>query len=64
MTDDGAARDLAAGRGVQYTGSIGVLIELVDDGEIDESTADTWLKRWIDETSYRAPDRDLSTYLS
>lgn len=63
VTDDGAARALARERGVRLTGTIGVLIELVEVGDIDESTTDTWLKRLIDETDYRAPSRELSEYL-
>ena len=62
VTDDGAARSLARERGVGLTGSIGVMIELVDRNRIDETTADAWLKRLIDETDYRAPSRELSTY--
>ena len=63
VTDDGAARDLARERNVQFTGTIGVLIELVDEETIDEETGDEWLKRLVDETEYRVPSRDLSAYL-
>lgn len=63
VTDDGTARTMARDRGVRLTGTIGVLIELVDVGEIDLATADAWLKRLVDETDYRAPSRELSDYL-
>lgn len=63
VTDDGPARALARESGVAVTGSIGVLIRSIDEGRISESHADGWLKRWIDETAYRAPSRDLEDYL-
>lgn len=63
VTDDGTARVVAHERGVRLTGTIGVLIELVDVGEINEATADAWLKRLVGETDYRAPSRELSDYL-
>lgn len=63
VTDDGPARDRARERDVQFTGSIGVLITLVDEDEIDDVTADTWLKQLIDETDYRAPSREFSEYV-
>ena len=63
VTDDGAARQLARDRDIRVTGTIGVLIELVDDDVIDEDTADAWLERLIDETDYRVPSRDFSDYL-
>lgn len=58
MLDD-ASRE----RAVRFTGSIGILIELVETGELDERSADRFLKRLIDETDYRAPSRELSEYL-
>jgi predicted nucleic acid-binding protein len=54
---------MARDRGVRLTGTIGVLIELVDVGEIDVATADAWLKRLVDETNYRAPSREFTDYL-
>lgn len=63
VTDDGTARAVARDRGVRLTGTIGVLVELVDLGDVDETMADSWLKRLIDETDYRAPSRELSDYL-
>lgn len=62
ITDDGVARELARERTIQFTGSIGVLIELVDDDHVTESTADSWLKQWIDDTDYYAPSRELTDY--
>lgn len=63
VTDDGPARRLARETGVAVTGSIGVLISAVEDGRLSEADADRWLKRWIDETDYRAPSRDITDYL-
>jgi predicted nucleic acid-binding protein len=63
VTDDGPARGLARETGVAVTGSIGVLIRALEDGQVSEADADRWLKRWVDETDYRAPSRDLSDYL-
>ncbi len=62
VTDDGPARALARTTGVALTGSIGVLIRAVEDDRLSEATADRWLKRWIDETDYRAPSRDFADY--
>jgi len=44
------------------TGSIGVLIRAVENDRITEPEAENWLERWVDETNYRAPLRDLSEY--
>jgi len=63
VTDDGSARSLAREHAVRFTGSIGVLIELVERDKLDEGTADRLLKLLIDETDYRAPSRELSDYL-
>jgi predicted nucleic acid-binding protein len=63
VTDDGPARKLARAADVAVTGSIGVLVSAVADDRLSEVDADRWLKRWIDETDYRAPSRDLSDYL-
>lgn len=51
VTDDGPARTLARDTGVSVTGSIGVLIRVVDNNHISEAEADQWLKQWIDETT-------------
>lgn len=63
VTDDGPARTLARNEDVPVTGSIGVLVRAVEDEHISESDADRWLKRWIEETDYRAPSREFSDYL-
>lgn len=60
VTDDGAARDVARERGVRFTGTIGVLISLVENDRVARATADRWLKRLVDETDYRSPSRELS----
>jgi len=62
VTDDGPARTLARNADIPVTGSIGVLIRVVEDERIEASTADSWLKQWIDETDYRAPSREFSDY--
>jgi predicted nucleic acid-binding protein len=63
VTDDGPARSFAAEHGVHVTGSIGILLRSIEQDCIDISTADTWLKEWIDEADYRAPSRDISDYI-
>jgi predicted nucleic acid-binding protein len=63
VTDDGPARALARENDVSVTGSIGVLVRAVDEGHVSESEADRWLKRWVDETDFRAPSREFSAYL-
>lgn len=62
VTDDGPARTLVRNADVRVTGSIGVLIRAVENGQISEADADRWLKRWIDEIDYRAPSREFSDY--
>lgn len=63
VTDDGQARTLARKEGVSVTGSIGVLVRAVDEERISADDADRWLKRWVDETDYRAPSPEFSDYL-
>jgi predicted nucleic acid-binding protein len=63
ITDDGDARTAAKQRGVDLTGSIGLLVRFVDDSEISAATADGYLKRWIDEAGFRSPARDLDVFL-
>ena len=55
VTDDGAARTLAADYDVALTGSIGVLVRGVVRGDLSIETADEWLTTWIDERNYYAP---------
>lgn len=63
VTDDGPARSFAAEHDVPVTGSIGILIRAIEQDRIEASTADAWLKEWIDKADYRAPSRDISDYL-
>lgn len=63
VTDDGDARTTAKQRGVDLTGSIGLLVRFVDDGHISVETADEYLKRWIDEAGFRSPARDFDVFL-
>jgi predicted nucleic acid-binding protein len=63
VTDDGDARTIAEQRGVDLTGSIGLLVRFVEDGHISARTADRYLKRWIDEAGFRSPDRDFDVFL-
>jgi predicted nucleic acid-binding protein len=63
VTDDGPARTLARRTDVPVTGSIGVLMTAVEDGHVTEADADRWLKRWVDETDYRAPSREFADYI-
>lgn len=63
VTDDGDARTTAAQRGVNLTGSIGLLVRFVEGGYISVETADRYLKRWIDEAGFRSPTRDFDVFL-
>jgi predicted nucleic acid-binding protein len=63
VTDDGDARTTAKQRGVDLTGSIGLLVRFVDDGQISAETADEYLKRWIDEAGFRSPASDFDVFL-
>ena len=63
-TDDGDARTAATTRGVDLTGSIGLLVRSVEDGHISALTADEYLERWIDEAGFRSPARDFEVFLA
>jgi len=63
VTDDGDARTTAKKRGVDLTGSIGLLVRFVEDGHILPETADGYLKCWIDEAGFRSPARDFDMFL-
>jgi len=63
VTDDGDARATAEERGVNLTGSIGLLVRFVEDGHISAETADSYLKRWIDGAGFRAPAYDFEVFL-
>jgi len=63
VTDDGDARGAAEQRGVDVTGSIGLLVRFVEDGQLSVETADSHLKRWIDEAGFRSPARDFTVFL-
>lgn len=63
VTDDGDARTTAKQRGVDLTGSIGLLVRFVEDDRISVQTADTYLKRWIDEGGFHSPARDFDVFL-
>ncbi|WP_226023016.1 twitching motility protein PilT [Halomicrobium salinisoli] len=63
ITDDGDARENAKRRDVDLTGSIGLLVRFVEDGHVSAETADTYLKRWIDEAGFRSPARDFDVFL-
>ncbi|AKH97391.1 twitching motility protein PilT [Halanaeroarchaeum sulfurireducens] len=63
ITDDGDARTTATQRGVDLTGSIGLLVRFVEDGHISAATADEYLKRWIDEAGFRSPAYEFDVFL-
>lgn len=64
VTDDGDARTTAKQRGVDLTGSIGLLVRFVEDGHISVETADHYLKWWIDEAGFHSPARDIEVFLN
>jgi predicted nucleic acid-binding protein len=63
VTDDGDARAIANERGIGLTGSIGLLVRFVENDQITAETANTYLKRWIDEAGFRSPARDFRRFL-
>ena len=64
VTDDGDARATATQRSISVTGSIGLLVRFVEDGRLSATTADTYLKRWIDEAGFHCPAREFETFLA
>jgi len=64
ITDDGDARATATQRNISLTGSIGLLVRFVEADMISAATADTYLKRWIDEAGFHSPARDFETFLT
>lgn len=62
-TDDLAARRLADERTIPVVGSIGLLVLGVEQGRIDEATADGWLETWRDERGYYAPVESVGDVL-
>lgn len=64
VTDDGDARTTAVERGVDVTGSIGLLVRFVENDRLSAQTADWYLKRWIDEAGFRSPARDFDVFLN
>jgi predicted nucleic acid-binding protein len=63
ITDDGDARATATQRDISLTGSIGLLVRFVENDMISAATADTYLKRWIDEAGFHSPAREFETFL-
>jgi len=53
-TDDRDARKVAAQMQVPVTGTLGLLVRLVEQGNLAEPEADVWLGRMI-AAGYRAP---------
>jgi len=64
ITDDGDARATATQRNISLTGSIGLLVRFVENDMISVATADTFLKRWIDEAGFHSPAREFETFLT
>lgn len=63
VTDDGDGRAVATRRDVPVTGSIGLLVRFVAEGDLTAETADAFLKRWIDEAGFRSPAREFDGFL-
>ena len=62
FTDDRDARKLAANLRIPISGTIGILIRLIDLGELTVAEANNHLARMI-HFGYRAPIQDKSPYL-
>lgn len=54
-TDDLPARELAADREIELTGSVGILVRLVLSDELAVDEADAILEDWIADARYRSP---------
>lgn len=62
-TDDSAARAVARDRGVDVTGSVGLLVLGIEREMLDVETADRWLETWRWERSYYSPVERISEAL-
>lgn len=62
-TDDRAARLVAAREGVPVTGTLGILLQLIDSGELTFDEANRLLGLMIDRARYRSPVSDLRALL-
>ena len=62
VTDDGDRRTTAKQRGLDLTGSIGLLVRFLDNDRLSAATADTDLKRWIDEAGFRSHPAISNTF--
>ena len=62
-TDDLPARELATERGIELTGSVGILVRLVLHDELTVDDADAILERWIEDARYRSPIKSVSEIL-
>lgn len=62
-TDDLPARELATERGIELTGSIGILVRLVLHSELSVGEADAILEGWVADARYRSPVESVSEVL-
>ena len=62
MTDDRAARRCCEKRGIPFTGTVGVLLALCRDGDIDTNRADGILERMVDRGFY-SPVKSIASLL-
>lgn len=62
MTDDRAARRCCEERGIPFTGTVGILLAVCRDGDIDASTADGILERMVDRGFY-SPVKSIASLL-
>jgi predicted nucleic acid-binding protein len=59
-SDDLAARERAAELGIARSGSLGILLEAVEQGTLQEPRADELLDRWRSENGYHSPVDSVS----
>lgn len=55
VTDDGAARSVAADYQIAFTGSDGLLVRGIVRDELTIETANEWLATWIEDRDFYAP---------
>lgn len=63
-TDDRQARTHATDRDVPLTGSVGILLRLVEQNDLTTDDADAILQRWITDFQYHSPVESIHEALN
>jgi predicted nucleic acid-binding protein len=62
-SDDAQGRSLASSYDVPVTGSIGLLVRGIVEGQLTVETADEWLTTWVDKRNYFSPVESVMAVL-